>query len=386
VTVLTIDEIDRELASRTDELAAMAATLMELDGHRGLVHVRRCSPEGVTAQRWTAVEASLAQLWQDLGRATTILDSAHALRARRRRPTGGDVSELTKLLYGLPLEASRRAIPLAQRGITDPAEAVEYVGLAGIVDRMRAAYPAVIEFCDAVDEMDAVIAELLTPIQRRLDEASAAGPEEIVELLRLSATDPLSLTVQAVTERTAAIAASVEQRAAELAEIAAIRADWNDALASTGSRLDELQEATRRAADVRVRAERAVVGGSLPMRPSAEPALRAELADISAGSISAPDPAALRSLRQRIGAALRVVDDDTRLAQGLLDRGDELRGRLTVYQAKAARIGLGEDPEILASGRIAAGLLSRRPCDLRAVTRTVNDFQQLIVEKQGKTS
>jgi hypothetical protein len=124
----------------------------------------------------------------------------------------------------------------------------------------------------------------------------------------------------------------------------------------------------------------------LPMRPSAEPALRAELADISAGSISAPDPAALRSLRQRIGAALRVVDDDTRLAQGLLDRGDELRGRLTVYQAKAARIGLGEDPEILASGRIAAGLLSRRPCDLRAVTRTVNDFQQLIVEKQGKTS
>jgi hypothetical protein len=39
----------------------------------------------------------------------------------------------------------------------------------------------------------------------------------------------------------------------------------------------------------------------------------------------------------------------------------------------------------LASNRIATGLLSRRPSDLRAVTRAITDYQQLIVEKREKT-
>jgi hypothetical protein len=30
-------------------------------------------------------------------------------------------------------------------------------------------------------------------------------------------------------------------------------------------------------------------------------------------------------------------------------------------------------------------LLSRQPCDLRAVTRAISDYQQMIVEKQEKT-
>jgi hypothetical protein len=107
-----------------------------------------------------------------------------------------------------------------------------------------------------------------------------------------------------------------------------------------------------------------------------EPDLRVELK-----SITATDPAALRSLRQRIESALRVMGEDEQLAQGLLDRRSELSGRLTAYQAKAARLGLGEDPDLLASGRIAAGLLSRKPCDLRAVTRAISDFQQMIAQK-----
>jgi hypothetical protein len=113
------------------------------------------------------------------------------------------------------------------------------------------------------------------------------------------------------------------------------------------------------------------------MHADAEPDLRAELR-----SLTTPDPAALLSLRRRIEAALRVAREDEELAQGLLDRRSELKGRLTVYQAKAARLGLGEHPDLLASGRIASGLLSRRPCDLRAVTRAITDYQQLLVKKQ----
>jgi hypothetical protein len=311
---------------------------------------------------------------------TSILDSARTVRARRSHVDDDDRAELTRLLFGRPLEVSRQRIPFAQRAITGPAETVESIGLAGIVHRMRADYPAVAEFFDSVDGVNSLVAERLGPTQDRLDEAGVAGPKEIGDLLTVSATDPLSLTMQEVERRISAIEDGIEHRVVELAELAALQGNWPDVLAATAVRLDALRDATQRAARVRARAEQSVVSGPLPVHADAEPDLRAALE-----AIAAPDPAALRSLRQRIESALRVMAEDEELAQGLLDRRSELSGRLTAYQAKAARLGLGEDPDMLASGRIAAGLLARQPCDLRTVTRAITDFQQLIVQKQGRT-
>jgi hypothetical protein len=187
------------------------------------------------------------------------------------------------------------------------------------------------------------------------------------------------LTERDVEKRITAIADSIERQSNELAALAALQANWPDAIAETASQLDALQDAAQRAAQVRTRAHEVVVSGPLPVHADAEPDLRAELR-----SITTPDPSALVSLQRRIEAALRVARDEEELAQGLLDRRSELKGRLTVYEAKAARLGLGEDPDLLASSRIAAGLLSRRPCDLRAVTRAITDYQQLIVTKREK--
>jgi hypothetical protein len=358
MTVLTAEAIDRELAMRADELAAMSGTLVELDNHPGLGHVRRYPPSGVTADQWVVIESQFAKLWEDLGLATSILDSAQAIRARRSKLADAHRAQLTRLL-------SDRA-------------------LADVADRMHATHPVVAAFFDAVDGIDSLIATRLAPLQKRLDEVGAVGPKEIAELLRTSATDPLSLTNDVIEQSITVIADGVERQTAELAELAALQANWPAALATTALRLDALRETTRHAAQVRIRAEQTVVTGPLPVHADAEPALRAELESLATQSISAPAPAALLSLQRRIDAALRVVGEDERLAQGLLDRRGELKGRLTVYQAKAARLGFGENPDLLASGRIAAGLLSRRRCDLRAVTRVVADFQLMIVEKQGK--
>jgi hypothetical protein len=378
--VLTTDEIDHELESRTKEVAAMSATLLELENHPGLAHVRLYPPTGVTAQRWAVIEKSLAQLWEDRGWMTSILESARTVRARRSKPDDDDRAELTKLLHERTLEVSRQPIPLAQREFGGIREAVEYVGLADTAERMDAAYPAVVEFLDAVDRINSLVAEKLAPTQQRLDAAGAAGPEELAELLQISATDPLSLTTRHIETRVTAIADSVERRSVELTELAAIQTNWPDALATSAQLLNELRDANTRAAEVRTRALHKVLAGAFPDRGDAEPGLRAEL-----GSITAPDPTALMSLRRRIEAALQAAHQEEELAQGLLDRRSELKGRLTAYQAKAARLGLGEDRDLLACGRIAEGLLSRRPCDLRAVTRAVSDFQQLIVEKREKT-
>jgi hypothetical protein len=378
VTVLTTEEIDRELDSRSAEVAAMSSTMVELDNHPGLAHVRRYPPTGLTGQRWAVIDKVLTQLWEDLGRMSTILDTARAKRAKGSRLDDDERAELTRLLRERHHEVSRQPIPLSQRQIASPAEQVEFVGLADTADRMRATYPAVVEFADQVDVVDTLIAKGLAPWQKRLEDAGASAPPEIAELLLASANDPLALDERMVNDRLAAIADSVTRRLAERAELQALRADWPESLAAATVLLDELSATVARAAQTRAQAEKSVIAGAFPVRDDAEPGLRAALA-----ALTTPDPAALRALRQRIDAALSAAREDIELAQGLLDRRAELHGRLTAYQAKAARLGLGEDRDLLASGHIATGLLSRRPCDLRAVTRAVADFQQLLTEKRG---
>ena len=313
---------------------------------------------------------------------TSILDSAQTVRARRSKPDDDDRAELTRLLRERPLEVSRQRIPLAQRQITGPGEAVEYVGLADTAERMRSAYPAVIEFLDAVDGINSLIAERLAPSQQRLDEAGAAGPKEIAELLAVSATDPLSLTDARSREAhhrhrgqyRAAIGRTrrTGRTASELA-----RCPRNDGACSW------TRCGTRHSG--RHRFARAPSKSWWPARFRCTPTPNRACAQ----GATSRSPHRIRRRCGRCGAGSRrrceLRGEDEQLAQGLLDRRSELKGRLTAYQAKAARLGLGEDPDLLASSRIAAGLLSRRPCDLRAVTRAITDYQQLIVEKRGKT-
>ena len=99
--MLTTEEIDRELESRTKEVAAMSSTLLELENHDGLEHVRLYPPTGLTAKRWEVIEPSLAQLWQDLSRMTSILESARMVRARRSKPEDEERRELWAALAQL---------------------------------------------------------------------------------------------------------------------------------------------------------------------------------------------------------------------------------------------------------------------------------------------
>jgi len=338
MNILTLPEIDRELASWTQQVGDLSTMLVDLDNHPGLQHVRRYPPTGVTAQRWAVVETTLWQLWDDLASVTSALESAQAVRGHRSTLDDDGRAELTRLL--------------------DDSDDTR--------DRMRAACEAVTEFLNAVDAINATVAAGIARLLERLDAAGAGTPKEIADLLTVSATDPLSLT-----------AGDVEQRITAIAELVALQENWPDAVASTLVRLDELRDATEHAQQTRMDAERVVLA-ALTAATDTEPELRAELE-----SMTAPDPTALRSLQGRIEEALQVIRHHEELAQGLLDRRAELKGRLKAYEAKAARLGLAEDPDLLSSQRIASGLLSRRPCDLRAVNCAVRDYQQLVSDKRG---
>jgi hypothetical protein len=248
-------------------------------------------------------------------------------------------------------------------GNPDSAEIAD--GLA----RMNAAYPEIKAFLDSVDKINTLVAKQIAPLLRQIDSAGAAVPKEVTDLLAASASDPLSLTAD-----------EIERRIAAIAELAAFHANWPDAIAETAARLDALRDAVKHAAQTRERATKKVLTGPLPVAADAEPKLRTEL-----DSMAAPDPAALRELQRRIASALQRVLQDEALAQGLLDRRAELKGRLRAYAAKAARLGLAEDPDLLSSRGFASGLLSQQPCDLRAVTQAVIDYQQMVSAKREQS-
>jgi hypothetical protein len=244
----------------------------------------------------------------------------------------------------------------------------ELEGGAGL-ERASGAYAEVKEFLDAVDEMNTAVAKKIAPSLRQIDAVGAAVPTEVTDLLAVSASDPLSLTAD-----------DIDRRITAIAELVALQMNWPDVLADTAARLDALRDATRHAAQTRERATAMVLTGPLPVSTDAEPELRHELE-----SLTAPDPTALRELQRRVESVFERIRQDEALAQGLLDRRTELKGRLRAYEAKAARLGLAEDSELLASRRIASGLLTRQPCDLRAVTQAVVDYQQLVSAKREKS-
>lgn len=384
---LTLIEIDREIARRASEADSIVATLLELDKHPGLNLVRSFPPSGVTEARWLPVRDALALMWEDFGRMRAILDSARTARGNRARLDDGQRAELTELLRGRPHEVARTPIPLAERSLTGPSEHVLFVGLADTLDRMRATFPMIAEFLDAVDKVNTRVMSGLAPLQHQLDKAGAATPElraisaGIAELLRRSATDPLALTAAEIDARLAELDGAMRREAAVLAELAAVAAQWPAAVASARERLAALRETRERAALARTKVERTIVSGPLPIPADDIDRLRAQLDAVAADPGAA---AALLELGRRLDAAITAAATAAELAQGLLDRRGELRGRLAAYHAKAARLGVGEDRDLLAAHQIATGLLARTPCDLAAVTRAVADYQQLIAEKSGR--
>ncbi|UGT56033.1 hypothetical protein [Nocardia asteroides] len=386
--MLGLAELDRELATRTAELATVTTTLLELDRHPGLALVRRYPPTGETARRWAPVQTALGELWEDLGRVRAIVSEAETVRGGKGRVDDRDRARLTELLRGRPHEIARIPIPLSQRGLTGPGETVVTVGIADSLDRMRAAFAFVAPFADEVAAVDRQVLGALAPLQQRIEQARGAldaAAEPVATLLRRAGTDPLGFAEGEIQSALAAVTALIETETARHAEHLAIAADLAGAVDALRRRLRAVAELQRDADDTAARAEHRILAGTLPGGGEPAQRLRAEL-DILGAEPTRPTVEHLLALRARAEAAAETATRRAELARGLLDRRAELRGRLTSYRAKAARLGVSEDRDVLAADRIAAGLLSRTPCDLAAVTRAVADYRSIIGEKAGRTA
>ncbi|NKX85873.1 hypothetical protein [Nocardia coubleae] len=385
--ILGTAEIDRELAGRTAELATVSSTLLELDRHPGIALVRRYPPEGETARRWAPVEKALGELFDDLARVRAILTEAETVRGRGRIDDRAR-ARLTDLLRGRPHEIARVPVPLAQRGLTGPSETVVTVGIADCLDRMRAAFAFVAPFAEEVEAVDRQVLGALAPLQQRVEQANgalAAATEPLAALLRRAGTDPLGFAPGEIAAALASLTELIETETARNAEYLSVATDLPASVAALRARLIDLADAQRRADDTAARAERKVHTGPLPPGGAPAATLLAELSTLG-DEPTRSTVEHLLALRVRADAAADKTARRTELAQGLLDRRAELQGRLAAYRAKASRLGVAEERDVLAADRIAAGLLTRTPCDLAAVTRAVADYRSIIGEKAGRTA
>ncbi|MEO3807763.1 hypothetical protein ABGB17_02030 [Sphaerisporangium sp. B11E5] len=381
---MSLEGIDHALRRRTEERDRVGGDLLDLDAHSTHRLLSGMTPTGETGRRWEAALGASVTLWWLFDAYRRVLDQALELRAAGRP----DLAALTALLTGPSVELKPGDVPVEKRSLLRAAG--EWVTLDAALARMDQAYREVAATVAAVDEAWGALLPVLDEADaaRRAaaDVAEGLGAAD-PELVRLGkALDGLRAAVSAdplgATGRRAeldAAAAAVAARRAALERAAGIRDDYEARARRLGERVDRVAEAEREARRMRDTVLVKIAAPALPALPDQARALRDRLAAL------ATVRGRWLELADRLADLERAVEDALTRAgtigdsiAGLIARRDELRGRLTAYQAKAARLGHAEDLALAGLYGRARDLLWTAPCDLRGATVAVAEYQRAV--------
>ncbi|MCU1645575.1 MAG: hypothetical protein JWN03_5850 [Nocardia sp.] len=400
--MLTLAEADTALARLDADRSDMSANLVELEGHPGVRFLDEVPLSGTSAQRWAAARGRLGVVWSQFTLFEGVVARVHKVRARRLRPGPAELAELTALLCGPSVVLAPQPIPFAERQLTGPAVVGRSLTLVQLVGEMTAGYSEVARmaaaadtvassFLPGVDRADAGVREI-RQIAVRLELAAINHPllahiatvEQWLNTERaLAMSDPLT-----VAERhqdpadPVALTREIDELRAKLAELRVRR----ESVAQRLSTLAEAVEATAALYDTALAAAAItaakILGATPPLLEPLAP-LRDRLALLQTGRASHwtrvnDEVVALTREAERARTAADTARDH---AVALLDRRDELRGRLDAYRAKGARLRLSEDATVDQRYRRAHELLHCAPCDLAAATRALTEYQRSIIER-----
>lgn len=370
-----------DLADRVAAQSAIAAALIDLEGHPAHLLLGTATLRGTTAQLWATGREQLASLWIDFAAYQSVIAMA------------GDTSdpdELRALLTGPSVEIGRTVV--ADR-ITGPVEHVERITLDELTDRMDRTFGEVRDLLRTCQNLHTAFVTRTARLAERLESARlvaanlGAEPETVRaralgvrlhELDSAAAADPLALAEPAITARVDAVAGEVEALAGRLADAARLRGGWAATLVETAAAVTGVEGLRRTAEEATVRAAETVVGPAPVLPPDHTRELRSRLAALDRGSW--PTRAtAVAELRAAVDAATAELVTVRDLAAGLIDRRAELRGRFEAYRAKAVRLGRVEEPQLLGLDARLRTLLWTRPCDLAAATRALAAYQRTLL-------
>jgi len=398
--MISRDDADAALTVLGAAHDRIAATMYAVDQHPGLGLLRGSTMTGRTAERWRTLQPEIDQAWAYFSAFGDLLEQARAVRGRRRLDTA-DWGELARLLREpvVGLGADGLPVDVAAAG----AAAAGKLTLEDLVAQLDKRVAGVIAQLSEVDAAWTAVASAIASVSERVDAAvglaaqvGAASSAEslrtaLAEAERLDLRDPLAAAPagrisDATRSRLDSLAAAADRTQVELAELARLREAYPQRRTALVSLVDDVAAAEKGVGTAQQRATEKIANPGLGAVPAAAAILRAR--------IPALDQLALDAQWRQLSAGLSTVEASairardralelTRAADGLLDRRDELRGRLEAYRAKAAARGFAEHEALSGSYTRAHDLLFTAPCDLRASTRAVHEYQQILASVVG---
>lgn len=397
------DEADRMLARLQDERERISTALLELEAHQGYQLLEGATLSGRTLDVQSDVRSRLASLWLLFDLYGRVLGAAEELRARHGRPGQPQLAELTRLLDGPSVELPVQEVPLERRTLL-AVPSGEKLTLRATVDRMTPLYEEVARTVAAIDGVWSTLLSRLAEVEaerRAVEELlrSLGGVEPDFDRLRgeletAAATvrgDPMALARdgRADTARLDEIRTSLAEVRRGLEEAERLRDGFADRIRGVAAVLDLLREAEADARAARDEVLAKIAAPVLPDLPGSSAALADRLTAVARPRQGAAARGAgwndvaerVADLERAADAALARASETTALIRGLLDRREELRGRLQAYRVKAARLGHAEDAELARIYEQARELLWTSPCDLRKATVALTGYQQAITSR-----
>jgi hypothetical protein len=418
--VMDRDEVDRALARLGAEHEAIETSLLALQDHAGRRLLEGAELTGVTAERWSAAEASITLLWAYFDAYTGALRTAREIRSRRRWSSREDLVELTELLRGEAVTVSGAAAATANAPAPHggPGRLSERYSLVTLVERMNQLYATSLDMVVAADAvwsaLPARIDLLAAELRRTRELAHSVGvrPGEhpagddleritrtLTRLREQVISDPLAFWAPAqgssapgggrpdttVYDREAR---ALEEVRREIDAVLAVRQDaeqrivrLRDVLSRADRTLAEARTARGEVLAKIAATEVPVVGGP-PIVLQEQLAAAAEYRRHAQWHRLSP---LLESLEEKAeDELLRARESLTAVTAPLAVRA-ELRGRLDAYKAKMARLGHAEDPELAEKYEKARRMLWSAPCDLRVAEQAVLRYQHAAAELLGST-
>ena len=391
-----IDDTLKELEAGLPE---MSANLVELEAAAATHLAGAASLSGATGARAGEALAIVGWLWSQYLCLQQVVREARGLRSARRHPDRPQVDQVEQLLTGrsVPVTPAPSAVG-AEQGLPTTAEPMSPGDLYRTLERALEAARTDITTIEAAWSVGLARLEGLTTAWQSLT-ASAAGLDdqddpdlisagELVRAVALAmGSDPLSQT-EGLDEADARLDGARSRLA-----VLASRRDGLPARLDAAERLMEAiaeLAAEGRAAGDRAREKIADPRGlESPLsaatlddeRRGLRPWLRLLSAAAAKGGWREAD-AGLEEWERSAGAAQlaaqRVVDANS----APLSVRAELRGRLDGLSAKAARLGLAEDPVVGAVRAQARAVLYTAPCDLHRADALVNSLAVTLSRQQ----
>ncbi|MFI6763746.1 hypothetical protein ACIBF5_31945 [Micromonospora sp. NPDC050417] len=368
-------EIDDQISKVSQGCETIAAALYTIDAHETNGYVRTNDLGGATGELWQATRPRIGPLWEGFANVRDHLEQIRGVRGTRNRLTDATLLELSRLLYSpvsgfdlrphaavTALNAScQEVIRVLDRIASARAEVAAWAAelATGLSDLATAE-------TNLTDGSDTIAARLRATCQQ-LQHAALADPVGAVldpgERVRLRS------TVTATAARFTALAGIRDTVPGRIAAL-------HQTLATVTAAQDRAHAAYERATDRIADPGLAEPVDPVPELWAAATSLVRRTPSEAEGWATVADQ--LTALEGEASAALAAAADRTRVADGLIGRRDELRGRLEAYRAKAVRLGRAEEPRLTGLYSTARDLLWTAPCDLRAATRAVHAYQQAL--------